>query len=193
MPDRGSVYLGGVQRAATGRNEFGVPLLPFRPFRNSAIGSERSVSSLHVTATIHDFEAMDAYLLGQPTTLSRSLSRQPSRAAIAADGKTRQARNPAFGRSWGPASSTGAEALSSTSPAEARAHRLQQREARNQEAASLFERGQKAEAGGKANVAKIYYQMAARKASGQLEAQILARLQAIGLAQVPARLAQNGP
>jgi hypothetical protein len=30
VPDRGSVYTGGINRAADGRNQFGTPLLPFR-------------------------------------------------------------------------------------------------------------------------------------------------------------------
>ena len=38
VPDRGSADLGGVNRVAEGRNEFGTPLLPFRPFRNVGIG-----------------------------------------------------------------------------------------------------------------------------------------------------------
>ena len=45
VPDRGSVYLGGVNRAASGRNEFGAPLLPFR---NRSFGTERSATSAWV-------------------------------------------------------------------------------------------------------------------------------------------------
>ena len=73
VPDRGSAYLGGVNRAAEGRNEFGTPLLPFRPFRNVGIGRETSASGMWVTATIHDFDAMDRYLLSAPvqSTVSR--------------------------------------------------------------------------------------------------------------------------
>ena len=46
VPDRGSALLGGISRASSGRNEFGVPLAPFRPFRNSAIGHEVGASTV---------------------------------------------------------------------------------------------------------------------------------------------------
>ena len=42
VPDRGSAYLGGVNRASTGSSEFGIPL---RPFGNRSYGSQRSASS----------------------------------------------------------------------------------------------------------------------------------------------------
>lgn len=110
VPDRGSAYLGGIKRAATGRNEFGVPMLPFRPFKNTGIGREVSASSVHVTATIHDFEAMDEFLLSQPTAFSRSLQSRPTvnspGGAAAALGKTFQPKNPAVGSSWTPSSVT---------------------------------------------------------------------------------------
>jgi hypothetical protein len=62
VPDRGSVYTGGINRAADGRNEFGTPLLPLR---NRSIGSQRSASSVWTSVYIHDFEAMDEALLSQ--------------------------------------------------------------------------------------------------------------------------------
>lgn len=60
VPDRGSVYLGGVSRARSASAEYGVPLLPFR---NRAMGIERSAIGTSVTATIHDFQAMDEAIL----------------------------------------------------------------------------------------------------------------------------------
>ena len=77
--------------------------------------------------------------------------------------------------------------------AQAQARRLQQQETRGRQAADLFQRGRKAESAGKTNVAKIYYQMAARRAEGELKLQVAARLQAIGLAQTVADVAQSGP
>ncbi len=53
------------------------------------------------------------------------------------------------------------------------------RATRSAEAESYFARGQKAESDGKPSVAKIYYQMAARRASGDLKQQVQARLDAI--------------
>jgi hypothetical protein len=59
-----------------------------------------------------------------------------------------------------------------------RLHRLDEG-ADSQEARVLFERGRAAEEGGKSGVAKIYYNMAARRAEGELRDQIQARLDAL--------------
>jgi hypothetical protein len=59
-PDRGSVLLGGVGSAASGRTVYG----PF-PFR-SAWGVTQQSASASVHVYIHDFEAMDAALLAMP-------------------------------------------------------------------------------------------------------------------------------
>ena len=63
--------------------------------------------------------------------------------------------------------------------------------ARSAEADDYFARGQQAEADGKMAVAKIYYQMAARRATGDLKQQVLARLDAVsGRTSVLAKSAQ---
>ncbi len=67
VPDSGSGYLGGIGRGGFGGDEFGIPFGPGRPWRNSALGAQGSVSGASVTATIHDFRAMDEALLSQPT------------------------------------------------------------------------------------------------------------------------------
>jgi len=54
---------------------------------------------------------------------------------------------------------------------------------REAEAADLFAQGQRAESEGKANVAKIYYQMASRGASPALRDKITARLAALNPAK----------
>ena len=59
------------------------------------------------------------------------------------------------------------------------ANRAARQATRADEADSFFARGQRAEADGKPNVAKIYYQMAARRATGDLKQQVQARLDAV--------------
>ncbi len=197
VPDRGMAYLGGVNRAASGRNEFGVPLLPFRPFRNVGIGREVSASNMWVTATIHDFDALDSY--------TRSLGRQAmawrlpplgpplGRSQVAALGRTLQPRDPNYGASWRLPSLADAGSPPAMSVAQARAERQRQQATRADEAADFFRRGRKAEAAGKAGVAKIYYQMAARRATGDLKGQIAEKLEAIGRAKTASKIAQNRP
>jgi hypothetical protein len=64
-------------------------------------------------------------------------------------------------------------------------------EARQSEARDFFERGQAAVESGKANVARIYYQMAAKRASGSFRDEVLAKLDSLRRGQT-ARLADSG-
>ena len=66
-------------------------------------------------------------------------------------------------------------------PSVAEARRLYAAEKAEQDGEALvyLERGRNAEAKGKPNVAKVYYRMAANRASGQLREQILARLESL--------------
>jgi hypothetical protein len=72
-----------------------------------------------------------------------------------------------------------------------RAQRLQDEQARSSESAGLLERGQAAESAGKFAVARLYYQMAYRKAQGDAKAQALARLEALSQSK-PQALAETG-
>jgi len=71
------------------------------------------------------------------------------------------------------------------SVAEARRLRKLEQAAQDNEAMVLFERGRTAEEGGKGKVAKVYYKMAAGRASGELRQQIQARLDALSTAGTP--------
>ncbi|NQU23424.1 MAG: hypothetical protein HQ567_19255 [Candidatus Nealsonbacteria bacterium] len=195
VPDRGSVTMGGVSRSATGRNEFGTPLMPFRPFRNTAIGKDVSASGMRVSATIHDFAAMDEHLLNQPTSFrSRQLSvLENRRNGLAASGYTLQPRDPSRGSSWQVAPPRSSAESPQMSLADARSRRAKQQTARSSEAADFFERGRQAEATGKTSVAKIYYQMAARRADEAMQPQIAARLAAISGAESSGQIARGRP
>ena len=181
VPDQGAAYMGGINRAASGRSEYGVPGMPFPGFQNRGIGQDRSSTSFWATATIHDFDAMDQALLNTPSpsgfaracpNMSRGLPETP--AAIA--GRTFQ-RNPA--------NLAGNRQVEPDPPppvnnaAAEQADRAARQTARAEEADSFFARGQQAEADGKPNVAKIYYQMAARRATGNLKQMVQARLDAV--------------
>ncbi|GAB4149648.1 MAG: hypothetical protein Tsb009_24010 [Planctomycetaceae bacterium] len=64
VPDRGRAFLAGVSRAADSRNRYGS--FP----RGSSLGRERQSSNISVGVYIHDFRAMDEYLLNQKTRTS---------------------------------------------------------------------------------------------------------------------------
>jgi hypothetical protein len=215
VPDRGGAHLGGVDRAADGRNEFATPLLPFRPFRNTAIGSERSATGAHVSVFIHDFEAMDKQLLRTGASTSRGLSRftrdhashgarngtvpfpnagtAPGPGTAVAASRATRPRAPVVSPSWSLASSSDAGRQAVMGVAEARARRAAQEVARRDEAASLFARAEQAAADGKTGVAKIYYQMAARRATGDLKQHALARLDTLGTRPAATQVARSEP
>jgi hypothetical protein len=181
VPDRGSAFLGGIDRSSEGRSEFGVPGLTFPGFQNRGIGQDRSSSKMFVTATIHDFDAMDQALLNTPSPdgfagtsarMPRGLPETP--AAIAQRSFQRNPVNLAGNWRLEPV----APAPVSDAVAE-QADRAARQATRADEAASFFDRGQKAEADGKTNVAKIYYQMAVRRAAGDLKQQAQARLDVV--------------
>ena len=170
VPDGGSALLGGVNRSQQGSNEYGVPMLPFRPFGNTSIGGSTSDASQRVTATIHDFEAMDEALLGQPAS-TFAQSHRP--------GNALQPQSPAaLAGNWLPKA-----VQQGPSPAElaadAEARRAEHRQIRQDEAEKFFERARQAEADGKPNVARVYYKMTASRAAGELKERALARIEMI--------------
>ncbi len=201
VPDRGAAYLGGIKRAASGRNEFGVPMLgklPFfgRPFANRGIGTERSASHMHVTATIHDFEAMEEALLGQAPGYASAAPQRRLSTPAAALGHMVLPRDPRQGQSWQlrlPEPLPRSGAPRATGLAEAQPQPVPQPSGHLYDAQGYFERGQAAEANGKAGVARIYYQMAARQATGELKEQVLSRLAALSSGDPSSRVAQSQP
>jgi hypothetical protein len=166
VPDSGGGVLGGVGSAASGCNGRGIPGLGSRPFTNVAGGASRGGGNTSVSAEIHDFEAMDRQLLGDDfdrtadaTTAADALAvrRLPImlRPIIGAKSKARLALA---------ADSTGA-----TSIAEIRRQQAAEDSAAQQEALRLFEQAAELQSAGKPGVANVYYQMAARRATGVLK------------------------
>jgi hypothetical protein len=163
VPDRGSVYMGGVNRAQSGSRQFGAPLLPFG---NRATGSSQSAMGSSVSVWIHDFDAMAQALLNQPTAYNGYRGGLVPRAAGPWQRRLAESQN-------------SSSAQPAPSVADIRRKRLEAQETRAGEALVFFERARKAEEAGKANVARIYYQMVARRATDELKEKALARLEAI--------------
>ena len=181
VPDRGAAYLGGISRAATGRSEFGVPGMAFPGFQSRGIGQDRSATSFWATATIHDFDAMDQALLNTPSPdgfvrtypgTSHGLPAPP----VAIAGRTFQRKSANLAGNWRVERDVPAPV---SNVAEEQANRAIRQAMRSDEADNFFARGQQAEADGKPNVAKIYYQMAVRRAAGDLKQQAQARLDVV--------------
>ena len=133
---------------------------------------------MRVSAYIHDFQAMDeassqpAHGLQPRTDPAAGPGGQGDRAAGAKRPGGRRGVRPWTWPGFAPSGSRRSRPASS-------------------ESAGLLERGQAAEAAGKLKVARLYYQMAYRKAEGDAKAQALARLEALSATQPPA-LAETG-
>ena len=86
VPDRGAVYLGGVNRSASGSTRRGGLLNSSRGF-----GSGSAASGVSVSAYIHDFEAMDKAVLAE--AYARRARRNASTTATAATGLSLDSRS----------------------------------------------------------------------------------------------------
>ncbi|MEL7496187.1 MAG: hypothetical protein AAFN77_01165 [Planctomycetota bacterium] len=89
VPDGGTVSLGGVSRSSEGRVSSGVPGLPGRPFRNSAIGRSTGSSRATVTTKIISQRELEEDLLAQSSGTARSSS--SSSARLTRSNRTQQA------------------------------------------------------------------------------------------------------
>jgi len=185
VPDRGSAYLGGVSRSAMSSSEQGAPIVghvPFagRVFGNRAIAGRTEMSGASVSAFIHDFEAMDEEVLGQA-----AVSRRPR---LTAKPGARNANVVARSAAPLPRSlpaGQGSDVAGRTSIVELRRQQQLHEQASqaevHQAARQNFERARELAASGKAGLARVYLQQAAKQAGPQLRADIADTLNALGV------------
>ena len=159
VPDRGSVHLGGVNSARTRTSSFGMPLFPGRHRGRSAATAASGVS---VQAWIHDLEAMDRAILNEWAATSKSRSPQSQRNRVTLPKPPEQ-----------PTKTIG------------ELKRMQRAaDLANQERAIAdFQAAKRVQEQGKPKVARIYYQMALRRATGDLKNQIAHRLGSLAVGQ----------
>jgi len=168
VPDRGSASVAGMSSALDGSISRGLGTLG-PTFSTRGFSAVRGASSVSVTATIHDFEAMDAALLGPLA----------NRTAAAVSPEPRLANGPE--RSG---AGSGRQSV-----AEIQRQQLVEQAQLADEARSYMAQGDEALAKGKPGVAKIYYQMAARRATGELLAEVQAKLRDVTTTKQPSRIA----
>ncbi len=192
VPDSGGAYLGGVNRAAMGQSARGVPLISRfpgagRPFTNRGIGSSVASSSASAHATIIDHAELDELTLSGAELLRRPGGGLPTAEELRIDRKadflSRHVDRSGAGEtsSTRTFSSAAEPALESVAAIRSRTELARQRETeqRQAEALTLFQDGQDAEKDGDFGAARVCYQVAARKAEGELKEQALARLAAL--------------
>ena len=150
VPDGGGAYLGGIKRVRDSSTTRG-----FGPLANRGIGSDRAASGVSVHATIHDLDELDQAVLADAAAKRGPIDSVLTKAELIRRGVgTDRAAD-----QGGLANSVAAIRAKNAAAAEARAS----------EAADLLAKAEAAEAGGKTSIAKIYYQMVARRDAGQLK------------------------
>lgn len=190
VPTGGSASLGGMSRSGASRVGGGVPgigRLPGvgRPFGNRATSSSLSGGSMRVTATIHDFEAMDQMVLSQAAARRGSLP--GSRVAMGM-------RRPEMSAATQRATSLGSS--SAERPAdgleEIRRQRQLAERAKTQEVYLLIDKASTARGQGKVALAKMYYRMAWKRAEDdQLRRRIADLLASVVVDKAKRPVAEN--
>jgi hypothetical protein len=189
VPDRGSVYLGGVNRAQSGLNEARWPLLPFAPFRNRGLSTGASAAGASASVYIHDFEAMDPYWHGLPSSGPALASGDGP--GVAGAKRSVPQRSALLGlHSVQPQPPATASRPLVLSPAELARQQPLAPVDPQQEAENLFALGTEAQSQGNLGAAKVFYEMAARRATGELRTQILARLEVVSPSRQVPRVAR---
>ena len=164
VPDRGGISLAGTNRAGDAVSTRG-----FGPLRSRSIASDRAANNVSVTATILDMAELDA----------QALAGGAQRGEVDPDA----ARAELLTRSVGRADKATAAGKGDLPPVDSvaaiRAQNAAAAVARASEAAGYLAKAQEAEATGKKSVAKIFYQMAARRDSGAIKQLAESRLAAL--------------
>jgi hypothetical protein len=164
VPDRGSISLGG--------NDSGVDRTISRgPIGNRSTSSSRTAGSVSVSATIIDHAELDRAVLAEAAARRGRADDAAIVKATALSSSVARSEPSATGR-----------AMSGALPGSVAAIRQEQQtaaELQSAELASYLAKGRQAEADGKATVARIFYQMVARRDQGQLKQQALQRLAAL--------------
>lgn len=191
VPDGGSALMGGVSRSSSGNTTRGVPLfgkVPYlnRPFKNSGIGSSISASSMRASVTIIDMNELDEAVLAEAA--ARRMARGETLGGDRFVGGA-PSFDPAIDRradflarhvGHGPEEAVAAKPKrSAPSPEEIRRRNEAAKEVRDAEAITYFEKAEASVAEGKPGVAKIYYGMADKRATGEFKTQIASRLEAL--------------
>lgn len=191
VPDGGTGLLGGIGRASEGSTSRGVPMLGKIPgvsrlFANRGIGRDVGLSQMSITPRIIIQEEEELRQTGVSAEMLSQLSAASSgvRPFAVADGSpadpavSRKADFIARNIARHPAAPAAAEEAGRTPPSVEQIRRQNElaKVQRTSEAEEFFAKGQRAETEGKAGVAKIWYQMAARRAQGELQREVAERL-----------------
>lgn len=180
VPDGGGVMLGGINRATDSSVTRGVPFGKGPLGANRGLSSTRSGSNVSVHATIIDHQELDAAVLAEAAALraGRAGSHQASDPKVVALQQKADYLTRNLATSPRPVAVTRA-AAPQPSLVEIRQRNESAAAERADETKTYFAKAQTAEAENKPGIAKIYYQMVARRDQGALKTLALARIAAL--------------
>ncbi len=203
VPDGGTALLGGVGRASEGSVSRGVPMLNKIPgvsrlFGNRGIGREVGLSQMTITPRIIIQEEEElrqtgvsaetlsqlapASNFGRPFALAAGDTSDPAVSRKADFIARNIARHPTQ-------AATDEAVAAAPSVEEVRRQNELAKLQRTSEAEEFFAKGERAEAESKSSVAKIWYQMAARRAEGELQQKVAQRLAILAGSAAASKLA----
>jgi hypothetical protein len=169
VPDGGTAYLGGINRGAEGSATRG-----FGPLKSRSFGSSRTASGVSVSATIIDHAEIDRALLAEAGAKRGSVDSSVAKAAAISKGVAAEP--------WFAARPT-ATRTPAALPGSVAAMRKQNVEAADlvaTELAGYLAKGKQAEAENKPGVARVFYQMVARRDQGEMKRVAVERLAVLG-------------
>lgn len=168
VPDRGGAYLGGLNSGASNSSRFGIG-----PLKNRGLSSTRAASGVSVSATVIDHAEIDRALLAEAAA-----KRADTDAAV---GKA-TAISKSVAVSGSPRVAAGGTADHGALPGSVAAIREQTAagaDLQTAELASYLAKARQAEADKKPGVAKVFYQMVARRDTGRMKQEATERLAAL--------------
>jgi hypothetical protein len=169
VPDSGDASLGGIQRGFDSSIQRGLS-----PLRNRAMASSRAASGVSISATIIDHDEIDRALLAAAAKRGEAVDLATPQAV---------ALSKSVARSEPRSSTVGSPASAIPLPDSLAAIRQRNAAAtaeRSSELADYFAQARQAERDGKLAMAKVYYQIVARRDNGSLKQQAEERLIALG-------------
>jgi type II secretory pathway component GspD/PulD (secretin) len=176
VPDRGMAHLGGISSMREGRISRGVPGLGQLPmigrlFGNRAIGREVGNAGVHVAAEIIDLNELDQQVLAQAAALDPDITARDLQVARKAAYLNRN-----IARAAPPAASQPAVRAAPTYLEQLRRQNEVVDQQQQLEGMQLWMQAQQMELEGKPGIARIYYQQAARRLTGDQRSRIIQRL-----------------
>jgi len=171
VPDGGGAYLGGLKSGASNSSRLGVG-----PFQHRAMSGTRAASGVSVSATVIDHDEIDRALLAEAATKRGPADSANAKAASLSKTVSRTDARVADARVAGGGSADHGSFALPGSVAAIREQNAAAADLQTAELAGYLAKARQAEADNKPGVAKVFYQMVARRDNGTMKKEATERL-----------------